>query len=357
MKNDLAMELRELPDDPETTPEPAKPIAEILTEREFNPNVEPPPLRPIYSLAGTPVCTPGNLTTITSAVKTGKSAVIGSMAAAAMPHSMDSDLLGFDSANKEGRALIWVDSEQSLDDFWHSVSRALRRAGLQKPPAWLHAYCLTGLGCKQGWSCVLEALKRGADEHDGIHSLHLDGVADFVLDVNDAGESNSFTAALHGLAIEYDCPVIGVIHFNPGSEKSRGHLGSQLERKAESNLALEKDSDETTVLYSTKNRRAGIPKSHGPRFKFDVEAGMHISVQSRQSAKDAVMRDELMALARDIFAEHPAMRYSELQSTAKKVLAVSDRTAARKVSDMRRLTVIKSSVAGLYVINTPAESK
>jgi hypothetical protein len=34
--------------------------------------------------------------------------------------------------------------------------------------------------------------------------------------------------------------IVGVIHFNPGGEKTRGHLGSQLERKAETNLRLDK---------------------------------------------------------------------------------------------------------------------
>jgi hypothetical protein len=125
----------------------------------------------------------------------------------------------------------------------------------------------------------------------------LDGGADFVADVNDAAESNAFVATRHDLAIKHDCPIVGVVHFNPGSEKSRGHLGSQLERKAETNLALEKDADESTVIYSTKNCRAGIPKGIGPRFRFDPAAGMHVSVASRQSARDDAVRKELFCLA------------------------------------------------------------
>ena len=204
---------------------------------------------------------------------------------------------------------------------------------------------------------VTEATKAGAEQHGGVHSVLIDGIADLVADVNDPGECNAFVAELHDTAIKHDCPIVGVIHFNPGSEKSRGHLGSQVERKAETNLALEKDADETTVIYSTKNRRAGIPKSHGPRFRFSVEAGMHITIESRQSAKDAERRETLLALAQDVFADRPSMRYSDLQTTVKKLLTVSDRTAERKVAEMRRLTVIKPSVAGLFVIAMPAESK
>ena len=60
----------------ETAAQPSA-VIQLLQEREFNPHIEPPPLRPIYTLNGVPIATPGNLGTITSAIKTGKSAVIG----------------------------------------------------------------------------------------------------------------------------------------------------------------------------------------------------------------------------------------------------------------------------------------
>jgi hypothetical protein len=340
--------LDELQDDVAARP------GELLKLRKYNPAIIPPPLRPIYTLAGIPISTPANLATITSAVKTGKSAVIGAMAAAPMSHREDADLLGFGSSNPKDMALLWFDSEQSPDDFWHCVYRALKRAGLQNPPPWLHAYCLTGLGYRRAWECVTEATKAAADLHGGIHSTLIDGFADLVADVNDPGESNAFVAELHDMAIQLDCPIIGVIHFNPGGEKSRGHLGSQVERKAETNLALEKDTDETTVIYSTKNRRAGIPKHLGPRFAFNPEAGMHVTVASRQSVKDAERREALLSLAEDVFADRPAMRYSDIKSTVMTVARCKDRQAEKKVAAMKRLTVIKTSVAGLYEIATPA---
>jgi len=338
-------------------PPPDAGVLQLLRDREFDAHLEPPPLRPIYTLAGIPISTPGNLTTITSAIKTGKSAVIGAMAAAAMPHSVEADLLGFSSSNPKELALLWFDSEQSPDDFWHGVNRALKRAGLPEPPPWLHAYCLTGLGHKRAWDCVAEAIKASADQHGGIHSILIDGFADLVADVNDAEESNAFVAELHDMAIEYDCSIAGVIHFNPGSDKSRGHLGSQIERKAETNLALEKDADETTVIYSVKNRRAGIPKKLGPRFKFSTEAGMHISVESRRSTKDAKKREQLLTLAEDIFGDHPAIRYTDLIATLMNRLRASDATAERRLADMVEFTVIRKSVAGMYQIAKQANAK
>jgi 5S rRNA maturation endonuclease (ribonuclease M5) len=319
----------------------ASALMRLIKEREFNYLIEPPPLRPIYTLAGFPISTPANLTTITSAIKTGKSAVVGAMAAAAMPHNQDADLLGFSSSNPKEMALLWFDSEQSPDDFWHGVYRSVKRAGLREPPAWLHPYCLTGLGCKRAWECVTEATRAGADRHGGIQSILIDGLADLVADVNDAEESNAFVATLHDMAIQRDCPIIGVIHFNPGSEKSRGHLGSQVERKAETNLALEKDADQTTVIYSTKNRRAGIPKNLGPRFTFSAEAGMHVSVESRHDATEQEEIERLRMLADDLFLDHPAMHYTDLVTTAKK-----------RLGRLSELNIIRKSVAGLWIKGT-----
>jgi hypothetical protein len=51
------------------------------------------------------------------------------------------------------------------------------------------------------------------------------------------------------------------------------------------------------------------------------------------------------------------MRYCEVQTTVKKLLTVSDRTAERKVASMKRLTVIKPGFRGMYVIAGKTESK
>ena len=81
---------------------------------------------------------------------------------------------------------------------------------------------------------------------------------------------------------------------------------------------------------------------------------MHMSVESRESAKDVAKREELHCIAVDAFNGHSSMRYSDLQTTVKNMLSVSGRTAERKVAQMKQLTVIKPSAAGLYVIATPA---
>ena len=258
----------------------------ILKARRFDYRITPPPLRVRFLLRGDCVIgTPGNLVAIASGVKSGKTAVVGAMLAAAIEPQQESDLLGFASDNPNGLAVLHFDSEQSTDDHWHCANRSVKRAGRTAPPEWFHSYCLTGLGHKQSWECVTEAVCQAAEKHSGIHSIFLDGIADFVADPNDAAECNRFVAELHDLAIRQDCTIVGVIHFNPGTDKTRGHLGSQFERKAETNLRLDKNEDGITEIWSERQRRAPIPKGSGVCFQWSNAEQMHVTVQNPSEAK------------------------------------------------------------------------
>lgn len=310
---------------------------------------QPPPFVPVYSLCGHPTCTSGNLTSIVSQAKTGKSAVVGAMLGSTMVDDFCDtvpDLLGFKSANPANKAVIHFDTEQSPYDAWHVVARAVRRAGVSSPPAWLISYCLTGMLPRDAWKAVQEGIRR-ASEQFKVHSILIDGVGDLVHDVNDAGECNDFVAALHGLAIANDCPIIGVLHFNPDSAKARGHLGSQLERKAESNLRLDKE-DECTVLWSNKQRRSAIDRNSGPRFRWDDQAKMHISIETRSEARRDGKAQAEIPYRDDVFGQRQAMRYNEIVSALETTVKCSPRTAERRVEKWRKLSIIRKTVANLW---------
>lgn len=324
-------------------------IREKLAKRLYDQRREPPPLRPVYSLAGVPICTPGNLATITAQAKTGKSAFIGSMIAAALkPEPVEADTLGLAASNERGLALLHFDTEQSPDDHWHHNRRAEGRAKCADRPDWLLSYCLTGMSALEASEAVWQAVVDAAEKFGGVHSILLDGVADLVCDVNDSEECNRFVAELHNLAIKYDCPIIGVIHFNPGSEKSRGHLGSQLERKAETNLVLEKN-DQTTAIWSTKQRRAPIPKAAAPRFHWDDNAGMHVSCETLESVRFSEQAEQAKSEVEDVFAGRPSMRYGDLKETTVNRLKLKERAAERRIQKWRQLDVVEKTLAGLWV--------
>jgi hypothetical protein len=326
----------------------------VINSRRFDQAIEPPIERAIYTLKGIDIATPGNLLSINGLVKNGKSAVVEAMQAAVMTSRPDADCFGFKGFNPNGLALLSFDTEQSHADHWRHVKRTLKRAGLDAPPPWFESFFFAGLDLRQLLECTEKTIYLARKTHGGIHSIFLDGVGDYLSDVNNPAESNALVAKLHGRAIELDCVIVAAIHFNPGSDgKSRGHLGSQLERKAETNLRLDK-ADGVTEIWSDKNRKAPIPKGNGPCFAWSDEAEMHVSVESRLAAADSERRESLAMLADDIFRERPAMHYADLIEffTVKCRPKLKQRTAERRVNELSRLGLIEKSVAGLYTPKT-----
>jgi hypothetical protein len=328
-------------------------IRRLINARRFDPAKVPPPLRPVYTLAGIVISTPGNLTAITAQAKVGKSSLVAAMIAATMTESEDADTLSAQGFNPQGKAVIYVDTEQSPDDFWHTVNHSMKRAQVAPKPDWLRSFSVTDLPAQIGRKSLQIELADAAAEHGGIHSLFIDGVADITLDVNDAEECNSLVAELHGLAIRYDCSVICVIHKNPGTDKVRGHLGSQIERKAETNLSLDKE-DEVTVVWSQKQRRAPITKKDGPRFKWDESLKMHAICGSENKPTGKV--SELHELAESVLQPGQSLSWKELFQALSDARSTPDKSPAKStverwISGMKKEQILAFEF-GKYRLNS-----
>lgn len=276
-------------------------LTKRLSERRFDLDNDIIRPEPAFCVAGIGISTAGNLTAISAASKAGKSAFVSAMQASAM--NIDSggrDFLGVSSANLRGAAMVHMDTEQSRSDHHESVLRTLRRAGIEEPPPWFRSYCVTGFTALHLRAALKLELEAAEAKHGGLHSVFIDGIGDLVLNVNDAAEANEFVAELHALAIDFDCPIICIIHTNPNGEKTRGHLGSQLERKAETNLRLDK-GDEVTVVWSDRNRRAPIPKDKGPRFAWSEEHAMHMTTETIGTSKVTAKKVRHTLIAESVF--------------------------------------------------------
>lgn len=252
---------------------------------------QPPEPTTRLFLAGKPIATPGNLVTLISKAKTGKTAAIGAVVAAivAAHHDRkDMDTLKFTAPHTK-EAVVLIDTEQSLFDAYTCHQRAMSRAGQQDDPDWLHHFALVGYGWKQLREALPPILDRASAAHSGIFTLILDGVADFVPSVNDEIGCSEFISWLRALSVKHSCPVICVIHSNEGvktGDDGRGWLGKELARKAESNLLLKKVG-EVTAITSDKQRKAPITIADGVAFAWSSEAGRHVSCQATSDNKRA----------------------------------------------------------------------
>ncbi|MBC2601770.1 toprim domain-containing protein [Puniceicoccus vermicola] len=310
-------------------------VRQWLKEIRFDPSNPPPPEPCLYEFSGTEVSHPGNLCTLTAAPGVGKTALlVGGLAAGLSPESV----LGWKSPQRKG-AIVHIDSEQSRGDAFEIVGmRSLRRAGLESMPKRFLSFPMVGTDPGRILYALRVILADAQKSFDEIHSVWLDGVGDVCNDVNDPGEVQGVVTELHRLANEFRTVIWTILHFNPGSEKMRGHLGSYLERKSETVLRMEREPDgETTVIYTAKTRRAPIPKLQGIRMKWNDQAGMHVQVESAMAAKADAKAEEARAIIVELAAGDPwkSWKHGDLVEAFCKHTAKSEATAKRWICKNR----------------------
>lgn len=340
-------------------PSKAAAIQKLESRRVSLAKPEPEPVTRLF-LAGKPVATPGNLMTLISRAKTGKTATIGGAVAAIIAAAgkiTDFDTLGFTASNPGGKALVLFDTEQSPFDAYLCYKRACARVtpdpGIDPVDhPWVCPYSLVGYSVPELKSALHLGVDQAARRHHGVFAIILDGVADFVASVNDEAECNDFVTELRAMAVRFDCPVVCVIHSNEAikaGDDGRGHLGKQLTRKAESNLLLKKVG-EVTVITSEKQRKAPITEQDGVAFRWSEEEKRHVSCGAVRSARDVAKAEKLadMALATFEHLGKTSARYSEFVKAISEVRQVGLSRAEDRFSEMKKMGVISRDLMGSW---------
>ncbi len=331
-------------------------LAAQLSARAFDFDQHPLKPVPIFQLSGMPLATAGNLTNVQGPAKGGKSAVMESMQAAVFNGNRQGpDTLGFSAENPKGFALVHFDTEQSRFDHDQLVRRACRRAQVEKPPAWFSSYSVADLDIRDRRLALRHTMHEARETHGGIFAVMIDGIGDLCGDPNDSEESFSLVHELHALAITYDCTIITVLHENPGSEsgKTRGHLGSQLERKAETNLRLAKDSAGITTLWADRARHCYLPKEQGPCFSWNDQAGMHTSCGTAGEIKSAACREKMQAEAEAAFNDADSFRHGDLVQTIMDALDLKEKSAKERIRKWNAEGIIRKDSSGKYQLTEP----
>ncbi len=285
----------------------------------------------VITMHDIPVCTRKSLTLLSGDSKAGKSAVTSVLCAGAIRTAN-----GFDGCaaiqvayNGGQQAVLHVDTEQSRYHHYRNFKNAIkRRALIDKAPEYFYSYNIRQLALSD-YRVFLDSLFSAAHElHDGIQFAVIDGVADFIKSVNDEMEANQVVHYFEQLAIKYDTAIILVLHFNPGTGKERGHLGSQLQRKCESVLSVTKENDTSTL--EAKLLRGGSTGQFSPiHFQFDTHKGYHVFLDAGE------VKEDLTALT-----EFAAVVFNERRKYSEAIAQIEDKANCSKATAKRRLTAM-----------------
>ena len=143
-------------------------------------------------------------------------------------------------------------------------------------------------------------------------------------------------------------------HENPGSEtgKTRGHLGSHLERKAETNLRLLKDKNNVTTVWAEKARHLHLPKDQGTCLTWDPVAAMHTTCGTAGEIRQTAARERAREEAARSFGDRDALSYTCLVAAIREVLGLAERAAKGRISTWLEMEVITRDSAGAHRLLT-----
>ncbi|WP_247236427.1 AAA family ATPase [Telluribacter sp. SYSU D00476] len=276
----------------------------------------PPPI-PVITINGEIISTEGNLTTISGAAKSGKSALTSFIIAGAIVKSSSEITDGLHGLtvepNTEDKAIIHIDTEQALHKHQHNLRTILRRAAQSTCPDYLLSYNIRELDINQYQSCTEGICQAASEKFEGIHLIIIDGIADFIRDVNDPDASNAIVKFFEGLAVRYACPIIVIVHTNPGSDKERGHLGSQCQRKSESVIQVKSEGD-VSYIEPKFLRMAGKGDIPQLQFTYSKEKGYHVDAgvkQTQQTNKDSERVEDILNICKQIFSGQKSYTYGD----------------------------------------------
>lgn len=319
-----------------------------LKSCELDFNNPPPVAQMIVSVNDVPLGTQGNLLCITGGEGTGKSNYVAALIAGAVkPENAEGiDTLGVSiEGNPKGKAVLFYDTEQSEVQLYKNVSTLLRRCGRDTMPEWFKAYCLTGMSRKERLKSIVLSMDKFHYQYGGIHLVVIDGIADLIRCANDEAESIAVVEELYRLAGIYNTCIVTVLHFIPNGLKLRGHLGSELQRKAASILSIEKDTNPAVSVVKALKVRDGSPLDVPlMQFAWDKEKAMHAYLGEKpKEEKDRRKEEELVAVARELFSRKRFIGYMELSEELQTAFEVKERTAKSYIRFMREKEIIVKS--------------
>lgn len=292
---------------------------------------------------GETIATNGDLIAFSGGVKTGKSSTQDPFMAAAITLDgiINDPIEGVEIIpNVNSEAVIHIDTEQSRSKHKQKVKAIIKRARLKSCPDNFLSYNLKQLNLDEYRPTTTNILKAAAKKFGKIYMIVVDGIADYISDPNNTEESNSIVKYFEQIAIEYDCPVLVIIHTNPGGDKERGNLGSQIIRKAASVLSVKVEGD-ITYLEPKYLRNAGRGKVPTILFTYDTDKGYHVCCGTKKdSSSKPSIKNKLQDAVDIIFAPPKALGYTKIIDELMQYYECSQRTAVTRWKEIQSFELV-----------------
>ena len=197
----------------------------------------------ILQVNGSTIGTLGNFSASTGKAKSKKTFNVSAIVAAALSNG---EVLRYTATFPEDkRKVLYIDTEQSKYHCQKVMKRILLLAGLpidQDCPNLIFV-ALREQSPEQRRTIIDYMLYK----MKGIGLVVIDGIRDLMYDINNPTESTEIINLLMQWSSQYNLHIHTVLHLNKGDDNTRGHIGTELNNKAETVLQVTKSQTDPNI--------------------------------------------------------------------------------------------------------------
>lgn len=260
------------------------------------------------------IATFGNFSASTGKAKSKKTFNISAMVAAAVTNTT---VLNYRACLPEGkRKILYFDTEQSKYHCHNVLERIYKLSGLsvKKDDPRLLFWGLREYTPKLRIALIDYALRK----HQEVGLVIIDGLRDLMYDINNGKEATDVMTVLMAWTSVYDLHIHTVLHLNKNDNNPRGHIGTELENKAETVLIISKNLQNNSI---SEVRPMHMRDKEFSTFAFHIDDnklpvldnGISVTVVKRREKSlvslDNEVHQEILSKA---FKNNTPTRYSDL---------------------------------------------
>ena len=311
---------------------------------------KPAVLPAAITLDGLSILTHQNLSSIIAPPGYGKSSICESILASFL--NPDADCLGF-KVWSGCQGVIYIDFERTNLDVWNSFYRMCKRADIAEGQD-VEGVQIAGMRSIARLEERLGAIDTLL-QNNPCSLLLLDGAGDMVTDTNDLQQAIECKIRLRELTVKYDTSIFTTLHPNPGTDKPRGHIGSEILRESEGVLIVKKGEGDSRIITSDfehgKNRN-NKPITTG--FAWSEEKMMFVSIDiegmadSAKDFKDDQKKQYDINLASIVLPLLQSMTHTQLIQAIIDQKECSKPNAKLHIEKMKTWEIITKGQDGLY---------
>ena len=260
------------------------------------------------------IATFGNFSASTGKAKSKKTFNISAMVAAAVTNST---VLNYRACLPEGkRNILYFDTEQSKFHCHSVLERIYKLSGLslQEDDPRLMFWGLREYTPKLRIAVIDYALRK----YDEVGLVIIDGLRDLMYDINNGKEATDVMTVLMAWTSVYELHIHTVLHLNKNDNNPRGHIGTELENKAETVLIISKNTLNNSV---SEVKPMHMRDKEFTTFAFHIDdnklpvldSSMSVTVvKPREKSLVSLDNEVHQEILGKVFEEHTPTKYNEL---------------------------------------------